>query len=124
VLKYGISPSPDVDIWLTWLNLVVWAGALGVVVYAQVYRYRRVSNRVRRQQTWWVVLGIAAALTGNLGISVALTFLVAMSTTASVFAILLIGVALLDLSLLLIPLSIALAMLRYHLFDVNVLISW
>jgi len=122
VLEYGISPQPDVDTWLTGFNLVVWAGALGAVVYAQVYRYRRVSNRVRRQQTWWVVFGIAAALTGYLGISVALTFLVAMSSTASVFAILLIGVALLDLSLLLIPLSIALAMLRYHLFDVDVLI--
>ena len=122
VLEYGISPQPDVA-WLTWLNVGVWTGALGVVVYAQVYRYRRVSNRVRRQQTRGVVFGIAAALTGYLGISVALIFLVSEPISARLLAILLIGVALLNLSMLLIPLSIALAMLRHHLFDVDVLIS-
>src|SRR5690349_5937865 len=50
------------------------AGFLGFVlsvVVAQVYRYRRVSTPVQRQQTKWVVFGLAIALIGFL----ALTFL-------------------------------------------------
>ena len=35
---------------------------------AQVYRYRRVSGPAQRQQTEWVVFGLAAALRGYLAV--------------------------------------------------------
>src|SRR3990170_3604017 len=62
-------PPSGSDTWLAWPNSAVWLGALGTAVYAQVYRYRRVSNRVQRQQTKWVVFGIGMALTGFLSVN-------------------------------------------------------
>ncbi len=41
-----------------------WCVFLGLAAYAQVYRYRRVANFQQRQQTKWVVLGVALALGG------------------------------------------------------------
>jgi len=40
------------------------ASFAGATVYAQVYRYRRVSSPTQRQQTKWVVFGLAMALGG------------------------------------------------------------
>src|SRR3712207_1379893 len=34
-------------------------GLIGSLVVAQIYRYRRVSTQVQRQQTKWVVFGFA-----------------------------------------------------------------
>ena len=34
---------------------------LGAIIFSQIYRYRRVSTPVQRQQTKWIVLGVAVA---------------------------------------------------------------
>ena len=39
-------------------------GVLGIGIYAQVYRYRRVSGPARRHQTKWVVFGMAMLVAG------------------------------------------------------------
>src|SRR5262249_37287427 len=45
-----------------WLaSLMIW---IGVGALAQIYRYRWVSGPVERQQTKWVVLGISATFLG------------------------------------------------------------
>src|SRR6266545_5971043 len=116
-------PSPDLNTWPTWLNAVVWLGALGTVVYGQVYRYRRVSSAVQRQQTKWVIFGIAAALMAFLGIGLALDILVPAPDSAGALLTLMVGFTIIQLALLCIPLSIGIAMLRYHLFDIDVLIN-
>jgi hypothetical protein len=120
VPKYWFPDWPDSAIWL---NTIIWLGALGVVVYAQVYRYRRISNATQQQQTRWVVFGIAVALTGFLGIGLALDIVASRSTSAGMLATLIVGVTLIYLGLLCIPLSIGIAMLRYRLFDVDLLIN-
>ncbi len=117
-------PPSGSDTWLAWPNLFVWSGALGAVVYAQVYRYRRVANRVQRQQTKWAVFGIAMALTGFLSVNVAVSAVgLPAPASAGALATLMVGAALMYGALLLIPLSIGIAMLRYHLFEVDVLIN-
>jgi len=123
--KYWIPdwPAPDLNTWPAWLNVVVWAGALGTVVYAQIYRYQRVSSVVQRQQTKWVIFGIAAALAGFLGIGLVLDIVVPAPDSAGALLTLLVGFTIIQLALLCIPLSIGIAMLRYHLFDVDVLIN-
>ncbi len=116
-------PPSESSTWLAWLNLVVWLGALGTAVYAQVYRYRRVSNQVQRQQTKWVVFGIALGLAVFLTVNIAVSAIVPVPTSAGELTTLMVGAALMNSALLLIPLSIGIAILRHHLFDVDVLIN-
>ena len=113
----------DVTTWPEWLSSVVWLGALGAVISAQVYRYRQVSTAVQRRQTKWVVLGIATALTLFLGGSAALDALAPESTSAGALLTRLVGATLIYLAVLLIPLAIGIAMLHAHLFDVDLLIN-
>src|SRR3712207_9581283 len=53
-------PGSSLDI----LGGPVFIGILISLVVAQVYRYRWVSGPVERQQTKWVVSGVAVALVG------------------------------------------------------------
>jgi signal transduction histidine kinase len=121
--KYWIPTWPDLNTWTLWLDVVVWLGAFGTVIYAQVYRYRRVSNTVQRQQTKWVIFGITAGLTGFLGIGIALDSIASTPISAGALAVFMLGFAMMYLAMLFIPLAIGVAMLRHHLFDVDVLIS-
>jgi len=90
---------------------------VGITAYAQVYRYRRVSTPLQRLQTRWVVFGIVAALGGVCAL-VVLDLIVPGDVLASVF-----GSTALFLFAFLIPLSIGVAVLRYRLFDIDVLIN-
>jgi len=92
-------------------------------VGTQLYRYRNVSNRVQRQQTKWVVLGFAMFLAGLTLILVPYVVSPALreSDTASLRFVILFGPALL-LAGTLIPLSFALAILRYRLWDISIVV--
>ncbi|MGH3146426.1 MAG: hypothetical protein ACRDTR_11565, partial [Rubrobacter sp.] len=98
------------------LNTALVFGFLASMVYAQVYRYRRVSGPVERQQTKWIVFGITATVLGTQGSDI---LLLIFHQTWLVMA----GGTVYYLSLLLIPLSIGVAILRYHLFDVDSIIN-
>ena len=100
------------------------AGFLGFVlsvVVAQVYRYRRVSTPMQRQQTKWVVFGVAIALTGFLALTF-ITPLVFRSTQSFAFSVPSF-LAASYIVMLLVPLSLAIAMLRHRLYDVDLLIN-
>jgi hypothetical protein len=46
------SPTSPFDTnWPAWLNLLVYPVIFGAIIYSQIYRYRRVSTPVQRQQT-------------------------------------------------------------------------
>ena len=94
-----------------------WAGFLA----AQVYRYRRVSAPVERQQTRWVLFGTAAAVGGFVGL-VALSDFLCPDDSSITFSYFAFWAAIYGF-LLLIPLSIGLAVLRSRLFDVDILIN-
>jgi hypothetical protein len=101
------------------IDSVVFFGFLVSVVAIQVYRYRRVSTPVQRQQTKWVVYGISVALVGFLFlITVGFELSVHQGVIAEMVAN-----GFLYLFLLLIPLSIGIAMLRSRLFDIDVIIN-
>src|SRR5215467_3939658 len=44
------------------LGYLVLLGEAAIVVAVQLYRYRRVSSLLQRQQTKWVVFGLAVAI--------------------------------------------------------------
>ena len=122
--RYWFPEWPPSNTWLIWPNLIIWLGGLGGAIYSQVYRYRRVSNTVQRQQTKWAVFGIAMALTLFLIVNLVVSAVaLPLPTSTSKLAALMIGAALMSGALLLIPLSIGIAILRYHLFDIDILIN-
>ena len=93
------------------------ASFAGATVYAQVYRYRRVSSPTQRQQTKWVVFGLAMAL-GGASVVALLDLVVPRGVLTS-----LVGTTAFYIFTLLTPLSIAVAVLRYHLYDIDTLIN-
>jgi hypothetical protein len=99
---------------------ILWLCGLVTMVGAQIYRYRAVSDPVERQQTKWVVLGIATALLSFLGLIMLSGFVPAVSRTGAIF---LLFNSVFRLVMLPIPLGIGFAMLRYRLWDVDVLIN-
>ena len=121
--KYWFPDSSDPEAWSSWLALGVWAVALGTVVYSQAYRYRHVSNAAQRQQVKWVVFGVSVALLVFLGTNVAMTAVAPDTLSAGTLAMLLAGAALTHAALILIPLSIGVAILRYHLWDIDFIIN-
>ncbi len=104
------------------INIPFYFILLLLVIYSQVYRYRRVSNLVQRQQTKWGLLGILAAFIIMVGWSlVALAFPPAQPSRARAFALLAIWPAMSFLGLLM-PISFTIAVLRYRLWDIDVII--
>jgi hypothetical protein len=99
------------------LDFVIFVGLLASVVATQVYCYLRVSTRRERQQTKWVIFGISLALLGVLAI-----FTMASFVSVDIVPDLILG-SLLYVFLLLIPLSIGIAILRSHLWDIDILIN-
>jgi hypothetical protein len=94
---------------------------IGSLLFAQIYRYRRVSTPAQRQQTKWVVFGFSVALAGFMGV----VFLYEAVPTIGGAGPLgeMIGATLVYGFLLLIPLSIAVAILRSRLYDIDVIIN-
>jgi hypothetical protein len=93
-----------------------------LIVGSLIYRYRRVSTPVERQQIKWVVFGITLAIVAFMGWFLPQIFLFSsLSPHGSVYD--LFGHPLLVLSELSIPLCIGFAVLRYHLWDIDVIIN-
>jgi len=104
--------------WPPPINIALLLGLFGSLVLAQTYRYLRVSGPVERQQTKWVIFGLAAAI----------ILLVWVSLIGWIFApppvlYKLVGITILDLSFLLIPFSIVVAILHHRLWDIDLIIK-
>jgi hypothetical protein len=101
---------------------LVFMGLVLGLVGLQIYRYRRVSNPRQRRQTKWVVAGSAVAIFSLFSLLTPLFFLPKALGDSSPF-VLSLASTLLPLTMLLIPLSIGVAVLRSGLFDIDVVIN-
>ena len=111
--------------WPVLLRILVLLVVYGSLVFAQVYRYRRVSTLIERQQTKWIVFGVSVALLGFLLLAYLLPAFLELFIPLQSWSLLpyVIVVTSIYLVLLPIPLSFAVAILRYRLWDVDVLIN-
>jgi hypothetical protein len=120
VVTYFFPNSP---LGQSWFIKLLFLCLLVSVLSAQVYRYRRISSHVERQQTKWVIFGVSNGLIGfslvillyygNLLLSIfpfGLRYELIAGTAVYVF-------------MLFIPLSIAFAILRSRLWDIDIIIN-
>jgi hypothetical protein len=106
----------------TWLPVVPLAGLAASLIALQVYRYRHVSTLLQRQQTKWVVFGIAVTF-GSFVVAIPLVdglFPLFFPMGPLVFSLIQIP---LNFLLLLYPLSIVFAILRNRLWEIDRLIN-
>ncbi len=122
---FAVMTQPfNPELWapLPWtISMLAWV-ATGVA--AQVYRYRRVSNPIQQQQTKWIVFGLCAAFVGFFIITLpgAVYNLRNMAGPIALYYDLGWRLAFIPIALLL-PLTIAFSVLRYRLWDINLIIN-
>lgn len=97
---------------------------------AQFYRYRHVSTPVQRQQTKWVIFGFSAWIVAGTALTLVMIFVASqfvagpnasVSQASSLFAFA--GRLVWPLSLLFVPVSLTIAILRYRLFEIDVILN-
>ncbi|MEZ4538490.1 MAG: hypothetical protein R3C43_00735 [Chloroflexota bacterium] len=104
-------------LWPLWIAGIV--GFIGLSIGSQVYRYRRVSGPVERQQTRWVIASLTLTLVWLLAVSGQSPFR-SYDPWAGPWSLFKIFGTVIVLALL--PLSVARAILRYHLWDIDVIV--
>ena len=103
------------------LNIVLVLLLFVTVIFAQIYRYVRVSTSIERQQTKWVVLGIAATFIYFIALDIFATLNPEITQARSLGFLLPEGSYF--FAFLIVPLSIAFSILRYRLWDIDFLIN-
>src|SRR6266704_1808550 len=102
VLVFLCLPSTSPYSMVRWPPVLLGPLLLGLAFawgFAQLYRYRRVSTTIQRQQTKWIVFGMLVAMLWD------------------------VSNVLLPLALLVIPGTIGFAVLRYRLWDIDLIIN-
>lgn len=103
------------------LTTVLSLAVFGSVLFAQIYRYFRVSTPIQKQQSKWVVFGIMATIIYFIALVTITTLNPAFTQANSLGS--LFGEASYFLAVLIVPLAIAFSILRYRLWDIDLLIN-
>jgi hypothetical protein len=113
--QYNFFPNVTAT-WITLSGNLLFVGFVIGLVVLQVYRYWRVSTRIERQQTRWIVFCITLLFV----MGIVASFFPALWQPGS-FSSLLFGDF--NYPFLLIPLSFGIAILRYRLYDIDIIIN-
>ncbi len=117
LVAWGLPSNSPFSI-AQWPPLLVWVKVIPFLapIYAQLYRYWHPSSLIERQQTRLVVFAIVITMLADVGFSSPL-----FSFSRSVYTITSVG--LYSIGLYLFPLAIGVAVLRYRLWDIDILIN-
>ncbi|RIK37141.1 MAG: sensor histidine kinase [Chloroflexi bacterium] len=109
-------------VWL-YLGGFLWLLTMGLAIYAQIYRYRRMSTPTERQQTKWVVSGFTFWMAGVVLLSIPHTLSFNLPPGQPTPWWMPVSSALWGLSLVILPVSLTIAVWRYRLWDIDVIIN-
>jgi signal transduction histidine kinase len=108
---------------LFWVGAVLALSTLFLVLYAQIYRYRNVSDPSERQQTKWVIYGISLwFLVMAIG-SIPYAQVQQLPTGSLIPWWQLLNELAYLISFTFLPLSLTIAVMRYSLFDIDIIIN-
>ena len=114
VLTALLPASPfNIESWPFLPYALFLLGWLLIGVYAQTYRYLRVSGAAQRQQTKWVLFGCTAALVGYIG-TISIDAFLPLTQPGAPPPADLVGAAVTCALMLLIPFFVGITILRYH----------
>jgi asparagine N-glycosylation enzyme membrane subunit Stt3 len=117
-LIYTFFPTlPSRDL----LNNLIWLSELACISVALIYRYQRMSSPIQRQQTKWVVFGGSATILIVIVFNLPPLIFPALSRTGSLYDLFLAAIN----TLVLLPaiFCFAIAILRYRLWEIDVIIN-
>ena len=114
-----LPPAPTV---VSSRGSIFYAICLLSLVLAQIYRYRKVSTPVEQQQTKWVIFGFSLAVLISLGLLIPERISFPFSQPGSPYVIITNLVETLSLTVP-IALCFGIAILRYRLWDIDILIN-
>ncbi|MDP9380295.1 MAG: GAF domain-containing sensor histidine kinase [Chloroflexota bacterium] len=111
------------DNWPAILSIPLYVGLLGSVIVAPVYRYRRASGPMQRQQLKWVTYSLVMALVSFVGVGSlsGVPVLNEPGVPAALYA--LSGPIAFGMVFMLVPASVGIAVLRYRLWDIDPIIN-
>jgi signal transduction histidine kinase len=120
-VSFQVPPPYNVSDWPGPLFAAELLLTYGSAIAVQVYRYRRVYTPLQRQQTKWLVFGVAVGLVTVVLSIVAGSLVPGLNTPDSPYQLL--NSFFIDVFRVTIPLSVGIALLRYRLWDIDLLIS-
>jgi len=110
--------------WPPLLVTTLLLGLVGPLGFAQLYRYRRVSTPIQRQQTKWVVFGMLVGALMDLATLLSLLIFPSLTQSSTAHALYaLYSEITVPVIFPLIPITIGVAILRYRLWDIDLLIN-
>jgi GAF domain-containing protein len=117
-------PLVDPASWPSGFEYLLFLVGLATAIYAQLYRYQRVSTPEQRQQTKWSVFGLGVAILGYAILpilSLVYPALLQPGPTRILYG--LCFTLAVYLSQLAVPVSIGISILRYRLWDIDLVIN-
>jgi hypothetical protein len=108
--------------WPAWLNILPEFVTYGAIIFSQIYRYRSVSSYIERQQTKWVTLAIISVVAGFVVFGFLFNGPLSRFNQPNTPDYFIQNIAYPAL-LMLLPLSVGIAIMRYRLWDIDRIIN-